>query len=184
MRASTSRRQLPAPTLVMLVTLETAPLMYPPTLVMLVMLQTAPLMYPVLPTDTGDVSDAGNSSSDVPTDTGDVSDAGNSSSDVPTDTCDVSDAENSSSDVPTDTGDVSDAGNSSSDVPSLLSHLRAPLQSVLIRKQKIRANLPQPHTSVKRKKPACLYNNIILMNIVGKIMSIINTQLKHNGDIL
>ena len=41
-------------------------------------------------------------------------------------------------------------------MPSLLSHLQAPSQSVLMRKLKVRVNLLPPHTGARRKKPACL----------------------------
>ena len=42
----------------------------------------------------------------------------------------------------------------SSAVPSLLSKLRTPPQSELMRKRKIRVN-PPPHTGAKKKKPSC-----------------------------
>ena len=55
----------------------------------------------------------------------------------------------------TDTASCSDAGSSSSDaVPSLLSRLRAPSQSEIMRKRKVRVNNP-PHTGGRKKKPAC-----------------------------
>ena len=56
-----------------------------------------------------------------------------------------------------DAGDASEPGSSSvsSDVvPSLLNRLRAPSQSELMRKRKVRVNRP-PHTAARKKKPAC-----------------------------
>ena len=56
------------------------------------------------------------------------------------------------------TSDASEAGSSSvsshDTVPSLLSRLRAPSHSELMRKRKVRTNQP-PHTGMRRKKPAC-----------------------------
>ena len=55
------------------------------------------------------------------------------------------------------TGDASEPGSSSvsSDVvPSLLNRLRAPSQSELMRKRKVRVNRP-PHTAARKKKTAC-----------------------------
>ena len=53
-----------------------------------------------------------------------------------------------------DAGNASEPGSSSDVVPSLLNCLRAPSQSKLMRKQKVRVNRP-PHTAARKKKPAC-----------------------------
>ena len=56
-----------------------------------------------------------------------------------------------------DAGDASEPGSSSvsSDVvPSLLNRLRAPSQSELMRKRKVRVNRP-PHIAARKKKTAC-----------------------------
>ena len=61
--------------------------------------------------------------------------------------------------VSTDTSDATSGSDavgccSSDSVPSLLSRLRSPTQSDIMRKRKIRVNQP-PHTGERRKKPAC-----------------------------
>ena len=64
----------------------------------------------------------------------------------------------SSTSEPGDASECSKPGSSSASVsdvvPSLLDRLRAPSQSEIMRKRKVRLNRP-PHTGARKKKPAC-----------------------------
>ena len=64
----------------------------------------------------------------------------------------------SSTSEPGDASECSEPGSSSASVsdvvPSLLDRLRAPSQSEIMRKRKVRLNRP-PHTGARKKKPAC-----------------------------